>query len=172
MTFCGFDADCWQIWASIAAVLTFPTTLIGLIAIVFTLRATVNQLRFGAWLKIQQIWTNEEFTNARGRLFARLDNPKRIWTKEEKDEALWICQKMDEFAGLVIRFLDMKDILEIWYDPVGKTWFLLRPVVQEERQGIGWSTKWERFEDLGERAYKMLLQKGWRPPDQPLASPE
>jgi hypothetical protein len=53
-----------------------------------------RQLRFQAWLKAQEIWTASDFTQSRGRVFARLDNKKRDWETEEKTDGLQVCRKM------------------------------------------------------------------------------
>jgi len=77
------------------------------------------QLRFQAWLKAQEIWTASDFTQSRGRVFARLDNKKRDWETEEKTDGLQVCRKMDEFAGL-IPYLPKRIALRLWGVPVRK----------------------------------------------------
>ena len=50
-------------WSALSAL----ATLVGAAAILFAAR----QLRFEAWLKAQDIWVSNDFTVARGKLFAR-----------------------------------------------------------------------------------------------------
>ena len=149
----------WSAVGTIAAVIAAIATVIAL-RIIFLAR---QQLDFDAWLKIQEIWTNTEFTQARRRLFTRLDNPAKLWTSEEKQEALSTCAKMNEFSHLVVLFLDKRKMLELWDDPVGKAWLILKPLVQEERELVGWPMKWMGFEDLGEQALTKLIREGRDP---------
>jgi hypothetical protein len=112
-----------------------------------------RQLRFQAWLKAQEIWTAPDFTQSRGRVFARLDDKKRDWATEEKADAQQVCRKMDEFAGL-IPFLPKQIALRIWGVPFAKAWFVLEPIVNEERTKCGWQDKWHAFERLGTSALR------------------
>jgi hypothetical protein len=130
-------------WSAVGAL----ATVVGAIAIFFA----ISQLRFEAWLKAQEIWTVREFTQARGRVFARLDTGNTEWTEQEEDEALDVCRKMDEFAGL-IPYLPKRTALRIWGVPFAKAWLILAPVVERERVKCAWSDKWHAFERLGRSA--------------------
>jgi len=130
-------------WSAVGAV----ATVVGAIAIFFA----VSQLRFEAWLKAQEIWTAREFTQARGRVFARLDSGNTEWTEKEEDEAFDVCRKMDEFAGL-IPYLPKRTALRIWGVPFAKAWLILAPVVDKERAKCAWPDKWHAFERLGRSA--------------------
>ncbi len=112
-----------------------------------------RQLRFQAWLKAQEIWTAPDFTQNRGRVFARLDNKKRDWETEEKTDGLQVCRKMDEFAGL-IPYLPKRIALRLWGVPFAKAWFVLEPIVNGERAKCGWQDKWHAFERLGTSALR------------------
>jgi hypothetical protein len=112
-----------------------------------------RQLRFQAWLKAQEIWTASDFTQSRGRVFARLDNKKRDWETEEKTDGLQVCRKMDEFAGL-IPYLPKRIALRLWGVPFAKAWFVLEPIVNGERAKCGWQDKWHAFERLGTSALR------------------
>jgi hypothetical protein len=112
-----------------------------------------RQLRFQAWLKAQEIWSADDFTERRGRIFARLDDKDRDWSKEEKSDALQACRKMDEFAGLIPR-LPKRIALRVWGVPFAKAWLVLEPIVNEERAKCGWQDKWHAFEQLGTSALR------------------
>jgi hypothetical protein len=112
-----------------------------------------RQLRFQAWLKAQEIWTKTEFTESRGRIFARLDKEDQGWSTDEKIEALQVCRKMDEFAGL-IPSLRRRTALRVWGVPFAKAWFVLQPIVTEERVKCRWQDKWHAFEKLGASALR------------------
>jgi hypothetical protein len=132
-------------WTAIGAI----ATAVGAMAI-FLAR---SQLRFDAWLKAQEIWTMRDFTEARGRVFARLDKPGQVWGAEEEAEALNVCRKMDEFAGL-IPYLPKRTALRVWGVPFAKAWFVLAPVVDRERVKSRWRDKWHAFERLGRSALR------------------
>lgn len=130
-------------WTAVGAI----ATVVASIAIFLA----VYQLRFEAWLKAQEIWTARDFTEARGRVFARLDNGNQRWTKNEETEALQVCRKMDEFAGL-IPYLPKRTALRIWGVPFAKAWLILEQVVERERAKCAWPDKWHAFEKLGRSA--------------------
>jgi hypothetical protein len=132
-------------WTAFGAVATAVASVAILLAL--------SQLRFEAWLKAQEIWTARDFTEARGRIFARLDNRNQVWTTEEETEALEVCRKMDEFAGL-IPYLPRRTALRIWGVPYAKAWLVLAPIVDRERAKCGWPDKWHAFERLGQSALR------------------
>lgn len=130
-------------WTAVSAL----ATVAGVVGIFQARKA----LRFEAWQKAQEIWTAPEFTEARGRVFARLDTKNHNWSPDEEREALQVCRKMAEFAGL-IPYLPRRTALRIWGIPFAKAWFVLEPVVQKERTRCAWSDKWDVFEQLGRSA--------------------
>src|SRR5438105_15665611 len=79
-------------WSAVSAI----ATLIGAGAILFAAR----QLRFEAWLKAMDIWVGKEFTDARTKLFTRLENPQPSLLPEEKELELFVCRRVDEFVRL------------------------------------------------------------------------
>ena len=119
-------------WSAVGAIATVG----GAVAIFFA----ISQLRFEAWLKAQEIWNARKFTQARGCIFARLDSGNTEWTAKEKEEALDVCRKMDEFAGL-IPYLPKRTALRIWGDPFAKAWLILQPIVVQERGKCEWPDK-------------------------------
>jgi hypothetical protein len=141
--------DIWDVvksgtaWTALGAI----ATTLGAGAIVVAAR----QLRFQAYLKAQEIWTDVEFTAARGRVLARFDDGRLDWTDGEEVEALNVCRRMDEFARL-IPYLPRKTALQVWGVPFARAWFVLRPVVDRERTKCAWPEKWCAFEELGRLA--------------------
>jgi hypothetical protein len=76
-------------WSALSAIFT----LFALGGILVAIR----QLRFDAWAKTQEIFTNPTFTKARGAVFQCLDAPQKVYKYED---ALEVCRKMDEMAHL------------------------------------------------------------------------
>jgi len=130
-------------WTAVGAL----ATVVGSVAILLA----VSQLRFEAWLKAQEIWTVPDFTEARGRVFARLDTGNQEWTAEEEAQGGHVCRKMDEFAGL-IPYLPRRTAVRIWGIPFAKAWLVLEGVVARERAKCAWPDKWHAFERLGRAA--------------------
>ncbi len=122
------------------------------------------QLRFEAWLKAQEIWVDKDFTDARGRLFRHLREPNSAWTQDDQQDALLVCRRTDEFCRLAPFFAFTKRggrrrILKVWFDPIAKSWRLLKALVEQERSNVGWNTKWAVFQEFGERAYAKLAKE-------------
>jgi hypothetical protein len=84
-------------WSAVSALFT----ALGAIftgAVVFAIFIAAKQLRFDAYLKAEEIWTDHYFTKGRGRVFSRLDKLDSDWTDDEEENALQVCRKLDEFA--------------------------------------------------------------------------
>jgi hypothetical protein len=128
------------IWTAVGAV----ASAIGAGAIVFA----VFQLRFDAWLKAQEVFTDEDFVNARAALFAHFDNAVDPWPLVSSEDAKKVCRKMDEMAHLR-SFVGQERTLESWGIPIAKAWLLLQPTVEQERSRSHHPKKWEAFERLG-----------------------
>ena len=132
-------------WSAVSAL----ATLAGVGAILFAAR----QLRFEAWLKAQDIWVADDFRNARGKIFARLDDLRASWGPEDKNLGLIVCRKIDEFVRLA-PYLGKRKMLAVWGDPLAKAWLVLEPLVSEERKATAWPTKWDAFEKFGKKALR------------------
>ena len=130
-------------WSAVSAI----ATLIGAGAILYAAR----QLRFEAWLKAMDIWVGKEFTDARTKLFTRLENPQPFLKPEEKELELFVCRRVDEFVRLA-PYVGRRRLLSVWGDPLAKAWLLLEARVLEEREVCNWPTKWDAFERLGKKA--------------------
>jgi len=149
-TFCSLDLPDWSTtWAAIGALAT--------VAAVVGIYLTARQLRFDAWLKAQEIWTDDIFIAARGRVFRHLDHPQITWNSDEKDQALLACRRAEEFCHLAPYFAltparGRRKILQLWADPLAKLWAILEPLVKEERDRASWPEKWSTFETLGKSA--------------------
>ncbi len=132
-------------WSAISAL----ATVAGAVAIVFAAR----QLRFEAWLKAQDIWVADDFTAARGKIFARLENLQTPWPPDDRAVGLRVCRKVDEFVRLS-PYLGRRRMLAVWGDPLAKAWVVLEPLVAEERRATSWPTKWDAFEKIGSEALR------------------
>ncbi len=131
-------------WSAVSAL----AILVGAAAILFAVR----QLRFEAWVKAQEIWVSNDFTTARGKVFARLDNLSQAGTPED-EVGLKVCRKVDEFVRLA-PYLGERRMLRVWGDPIAKAWLVLEPLVHLERDKATWQTKWDVFERIGTKALK------------------
>lgn len=116
----------------------------------------VRQIKFGGWLKAQEIFTHQNFIDAREEILKHFgyDNsiPSRIGETDEKSAKL-VCRKMDELARLK-SYLGKDTIIKTWGYPLGKSWMILKATVEQER--IGHSGKWDAFQHLGDAAVKKL----------------
>lgn len=139
--------DFWTAVGAIATVLTFS-------AVFFAAR----QLQLEAWLKAQEIFTKDDFTKAMGKVFSHLSNDSSRWEQEDQEAGLIVCRGMDEFCHLAPYFgftksEGEKKVLDVWDDPIGKSWVLLEALVMKERKKVKWNTKWNAFDDLGRKAF-------------------
>lgn len=130
-------------WSALSAL----ATLAGVVAILFA----AKQLRFEAWLKAQDIWNAKDFREARGTLFARLDDHQDSWEPSDKELGLNVCRKVDEFVRLA-PYLGRRKMLSVWGDSLAKAWLVLEPLVDNERKATSWPPKWNAFEKFGKRA--------------------
>jgi hypothetical protein len=130
-------------WSAVSAL----ATLLGAAAILYAAR----QLRFEAWVKAMDIWVAKDFTEARGQLFARLDNLKAPWKYDDKALELNVCRRVDEFVRLA-PYMGRRRMLAVWGDPLAKAWLLLESRVIEERNSCGWQDKWNAFQRVGTKA--------------------
>jgi len=137
-------------WTAVTAIVASIASL----AVIFAWR----QLRFNAWLKAQEIFTEKRFVEARGVVLVHYPDPPKQWSKGEKEDAFLVCRKMDELARLK-RYLGTRKMLATWDDPLGKCWCVLKPLVLEERHTIKWKTKWDAFEHLGEKAFRRVKRR-------------
>jgi hypothetical protein len=134
---------CETFWSAVSAL----ATLAGVVVIIVAIR----QLRFEAWLKVQEIWVSKDFRTDRGKIFARLDNVQQPWKPEDEVVGLDVSRKIDEFVRLA-PYIGERRMLRIWGDPLAKAWLVLKPLVQKEREKTSWKTKWDAFERLGTKA--------------------
>ena len=131
------------IWSAVGAV----ATLLGVVAIGFA----VYQLRFDAWLKAQEVFTEEAFVEARKRVFAHFDDPQNPWPQPGGPDELTVCRKMNEMAHL-FPFVGRKRAATEWGNPIAKAWLLLKPTVTSDRDKSHWTDKWKAFETEGNTA--------------------
>lgn len=151
------NLDWGTFWSAVSAIFT----AIASIAIILGIR----QLQFDAWLKAQEIFTDDDFVENRAKIFTRLSNPNQPWTDDEKKMAEKVCRKMDELARLVpffglFPFSRRKLFFDTWDDPLAKTWLVLKPVVKQEQERCKWPAKWKAFEELGQKAVNKLIREG------------
>ena len=127
-------------WAATEALATVAAT----VGIFFA----AGQFRFEAWNKCQEVFTQPEFTEARGKIFVHLRPLAAEWTDDDLAAGRIVCGKMDELCRLA-RFFGKKKMLKVWGNPIAKSWALLEWMVVKERHDTAWGDKWKAFEDLG-----------------------
>jgi len=129
-------------------------TAIGAIATVFAaggILLALKQMRFDAWLKAQEIFTNDEFVKARTFVFSHFDNPKDPWPEIKGENEKTVCRKMDEMAYLK-GAIGCKKMFRVWGHPIAKAWLLLEPTVNTDRITSHWDEKWCTFAAVGRKA--------------------
>lgn len=130
------------------------------VSAIFTIVASVGiyfvyiQMRFQAWVKAQDIFTDKNFIVARTKVFDCIDHPYKSCSL---NDANIVCRKMDELAHIVpyLAFLGKRETLKYWGDPIAKAWCLLEKHVIIEREHTQWLSKWLAFENLGNEAIKI-----------------
>ena len=142
----------WTAVGAVAMVLGAIATSAAVLGILIAAR----QLRFEAWLKAQEVWVQKDFVRARGRIFSHITKP-HDWDADDQEAALEVCRRMDEFCRLAPYFSFTESrgdeiVLDVWHNPLGKSWLLLQPLVVTERDVVEWQTKWDAFEHLGKAA--------------------
>jgi hypothetical protein len=148
--------------AAIGELLLVIVLAIGEVLAFLELRHIAKEREFNSWLKAQDVWNDEGFRTGRGKIFQRLRDRNRVWSRTEREEALDICRRMDEFAHLAA-FLGRRRMLNTWDDPVAKAWIVLEAVVFDERVHSRWRYKWNTFELLGRDALAKLVREGRDP---------
>jgi hypothetical protein len=143
------------LWSAISALATVAASAGIFLA--------ARQLRFAAWVRIQELFTDPGFTEARSTVFKY--KKKRYsdteWTPDEKTAGMLTCRRMDEicrlapFLGLV-PFFGERRFLKVWANSVGWSWVVLEGMVKDE-QGRTWPEKWDAFQKLGQKAQKKLV---------------
>jgi hypothetical protein len=152
--------------AAIGELLLVVVLAVGEAVALFGLKHIAKEREFQCWLKAQEIWTEQQFVKQRGKLFERLDSRNPDWTDQEVEEAKWVCRRMDEFVRLA-PFLGTRTLLDTWDDPLAKAWLILKPIVKKEQMNVAhWSTKWDAFEKIGQKALDKLIREGRMPADQ------
>jgi len=117
-----------------------------------------RQLRFNCWLKAQEIFTEDEFVEARRKVYSRLPGRTCELPKEWTPHDHLVSRKMDELVRLA-PYLGLfgagkRLILKTWDDPLAKSWIALRPLVEKEQER--WPKKWHVFEEFGKKAAAQL----------------
>ena len=120
----------------------------------------VRQLRQAAWLKAQEQWMNPAFLAAREKLFHFIANVESD-SGLTKADCYLICRNLDGFSLLARHFtfadhLGSDEVLDVWSDPIGKSWVLLEGFVELERGNSSWTAKWKARKDIGILAYPRL----------------
>ena len=161
LVFCGASRP--DFGAAIGELLLVIVLAIGEIIAFVGLWHAAKERKFHCWLRAQELWTEQSFREARGRVFQRLRNPNAPWTEKEKDEAKDVCRRMDEFAHLA-PYLGTRTVLDTWDDPLAKAWVVLEQVVNEEQTGEAhWSVKWSAFAEIGREALAKMIREGRDP---------
>lgn len=141
-------------WNLLFGAVTAVSAAAGSTAIIIA----VLQLRFSSWLKAQEVFTEPEFTKARGVVLPRYWRGDQHWTKEDMESAKLVCRRMDELARLV-PFISERKVLETWDDPIGKCWSVLNDMVKKEQQTCNWPEKWVAFQTLGAKALVRVKER-------------
>ena len=140
-------------------------------------KATEETVRVQLWLEAQKLVRRDEFYEARKKIM-RLERPLRVpeWSNAQatlgatENEARIVCRDMDQLAWLVkITQFPQQMQGNLWEDTFSKTWIVLKPLVEYERNNRGPGVKWNAFAELGEAAIRKLgWPSNWKRPDDEL----
>ena len=144
----SFFNPTWTSWSTI----WYAISALGTLFAASMIFIASNQLKFNAWIQIQDKWNNPEQRKLRKAIFERRERGETIWTDDQIEDAKNVCGRMDEFARLVNKFSDEKEIIEIWYVPISKLWDVLEEIVVKER--VIHRLKWDAFESLATKCLK------------------
>lgn len=134
-----------EVWAAISAI----ASVVSASAIYLAVR----QLKFNSWIKAQELFTIKEFVESRKLVNRKFTNPEEAWTDEEKEQALYLCRRMDELAWLS-PYLSKRKIINVWGYPIAKSWLVVETFVIEERRISKWPEKWKAYENIAIKALK------------------
>lgn len=140
-----FPPDSSTFWSALSAIFT------GIAA--FAIFMAKRQLKFEAWLKAQDLFTEKKFVDARGVVYSLKGRPYNSWSTDETENAMLVCRKMDELAHL-IPYLGKKKVLDVWDNPIARTWSILEDFIKYERSPskANWQQKWFAFENIAKKA--------------------
>ena len=143
----------WTSWSTIWSAISAMGTVAAFVAILYAVR----QLKFDAWIQIQEKWNDADQRKLRKAIFERRENTNNtVWTPEQLEDANNVCGRMDELARLV-KFTNRKEIIEIWHIPISKLWDVLEEIVEKERSNH--QSKWDAFERLAKDCVKRRNKK-------------
>jgi len=135
-------------WTAITAIFTALISFSIVIAII--------QYNYSVWRKAQNIYTNKKFFIARKKILSYFDIPNNIPLEESElkkvmKEAILVCQRMDELAGLK-QFYFKKKIIKYWGIQMGKSCLILENFINDERKHN--KNKWDNFVDIAKKSIK------------------
>jgi hypothetical protein len=146
-----------QIWTLVLTGLRTLATVIAAGGVYFA----VKTFRFNTWLKAQVIYTDQEFYKARETVLSHFgfeEESPPTFSNQNKDQALLVCRKMDELAHLKW-YVGKKKIIETWGLQMGKSWMILKKLVDEVRRQDTHPEKWNAFERFAKIAIKKYSLK-------------
>ncbi len=146
-------------WTLVGGVVNCATFVILGIGTYFVAR----QIKFGTWIKAQDIFMDQKFTDARSKVFGQLiedhvpieNFEKLIQQEPHKEHGMLMCRQLDGFARLIGRWgLSEKEACNVWGNPLMKAGKLLHPLIKEEQKQCKWDSKWAAFEKLARKAWE------------------
>jgi hypothetical protein len=145
----------------ISQLLTNQTFWIAVTAIATVILAAgvivaVWQFRLGLWIEAQNIYVNKEFFNARKKILTHFDKSEELPLNGKElavvmNDAILVCQRMDELAGLK-QFFFKKKIIKYWGIQMAKSCLILENFINDERKHN--SNKWDNLIDISKKSIK------------------
>jgi hypothetical protein len=138
--FLGCDVTCWQIWSSIAAVIASITTVIGILAIFLTLRATKNQLSemtksraLSAFFEAYKLFDIEDNGELFKFVYELEGTPGKL--SETNQQKLEKCLRHINIIAYMAKegFFPLENLLELYFTRVIKVWQKAKPFIDFER---------------------------------------
>jgi hypothetical protein len=138
--FLGCDVSCWQIWSSIAAVIASITTVVGILAIFLTLRATKNQLSemtksraLSAFFEAYKLFDIEDDGELFKFVYELKGTPGQL--SEVEQQKLEKCLRHVNIVAYLAKegFFPLENLLHLYFTRIIKVWQKTKPFIDFER---------------------------------------
>lgn len=125
-------------------------------------------LKFEAWLKAQGLFTEDQFTEARGRVFAK-ESPIPVGDLKTdpalKSAAGLVCRRLDELAHLFdMKVVDTRRARASWDIHFAKSLIALEPFIEHRRTTDHDPDLWRELVSVAEAALRRVIRRSNRPP--------
>jgi hypothetical protein len=121
---------------------------------------TAKQQKLSGFVALVERVQDENVVSARTKLFAAqrqnlLTEDSSKWPPTIREDAMLVARRYDELGMLVLGLSVFEDedktlLIKAWGPSVRDSWEAVRPLVKEQRDGLGLPNRWEHFQSLAE----------------------